>query len=55
MEATALNRIDTGSIPKSTQIHLCTAAAQMADRHRDDPGYRERFEKWKAGQNQKTA
>lgn len=55
MDATALNRIDLSAIPASVKTDLCIGAIEMAQRHREDPGYRERFEKWLAEQGRKSA
>ena len=54
MEAAALNSVDLNKVPATVQQDLCVGAIEMAQRHRDDPGYKERFERWKAGQK-KTA
>ena len=54
VEAAALNSVDLNKVPATVQQDLCVGAIEMAQRHRDDPGYKERFERWKAGQK-KTA
>lgn len=54
MEAAALNSVDLHKIPEPVQMDLCIGAIEMAQRHRTDPGYQERFERWKAEQK-KTA
>lgn len=54
MEAAALNQVDLNKVPAAVQKDLCIGAIEMAQRHRDDPGYQERFERWKAEQK-KTA
>ena len=54
MEAAALNSVDLHKIPEAVRTDLCIGAIEMAQRHRSDPGYQERFERWKAEQK-KTA
>ena len=53
MEISALNGIDLAAIPARVQTELCMSAIEMVQRHRDDPGYQERFEKWLADQARK--
>lgn len=48
VEAAALNQVDLNKIPEAVQKDLCIGAIEMAQRHRTDPGYQERFERWKA-------
>lgn len=48
VEAAALNQVDLNKIPEAVQKDLCIGAIEMAQRHRDDPDYQERFERWKA-------
>ena len=48
VEAAALNSVDLHKIPEAVQKDLCIGAIEMAIRAREDPGYRERFEAWKA-------
>ena len=48
VEAAALNSVDLHKIPEAVQKDLCIGAIEMAQRHRDDPDYQERFERWKA-------
>ena len=48
MEAAALNSVDLHKIPESVQKDLCIGAIEAVQRHRDEPDYRERFERWKA-------
>ena len=55
MEATALNRINLAAIPLSVKTDLRSGAIEMAQRHREDPGYRERYEKWLAEREKKSA
>lgn len=54
LEVETLNAVDLKKIPTAVQTDLCLAAIELAIRHRSDPGYKERFEKWLAEQ-QKTA
>lgn len=56
MQTTVLNRVDLSQIPESIQTDLCSGAIALVMRHRNDPGRRERFEKWlKEQQGNKTA
>lgn len=48
VEAAALNSVDLHKIPEAVRTDLCIGAIEMAQRHRSDPGYQERFERWKA-------
>lgn len=50
MKAVPLNSPDLSKVPDQVWTDLCGGAISMALRHRDDPGYKERFEKWLAEQ-----
>lgn len=54
LEAETLNTLDLKKIPAAIQTDLCFGAIELAIRHRADPGYQDRFEKWLAEQK-KTA
>ena len=53
LEVSALNSVDLAAIPSRVQTELCIEAIEMVQRHRDDPDYQERFEKWLADQARK--
>ena len=55
MEVLALNHVDLAAVPESVKVDLCMGAIEMVQRRREEPGYRERFEKWLAEQGRKPA
>lgn len=55
MEATALNRVNLLAVPAPVKTELCMDAIEAAQRHRSDPDYQERYQKWLSERKRKSA